>query len=86
MPDRIAGWAALLAHATSRARTADGALRVGFASDVPLAELARLVAAEQGCCAFFSFTMTVDARGIALEVHAPEGADEMVTTLFGTAA
>jgi hypothetical protein len=45
-------------------------------------ELARLVAAEQHCCAFISFAITVDQRGVALEVRAPDGADRIVTTLF----
>jgi hypothetical protein len=69
-----------------RERTDDGALRVELAADVPLDELARLVAAEQGCCAFFSFTITVDQRGIALQVRAPDDAAELVTALFGAAA
>jgi hypothetical protein len=51
-----------------------------------LPELARLVAAEQACCAFLSFRITVDQRGVGLEVRAPAGADEIVTALFGAAA
>lgn len=86
MPDRVAEWQALLDEATTRERTTDGALRVTFASDTSLPELARLVAAEQTCCAFFSFRITVDQRGVGLEVRAPAGADEIVTALFGAAA
>lgn len=82
MPDRLAEWHAVLDQARSRATTADGALRVEFADDPPLGELARLVAAEQHCCAFISFAITVDQRGVALEVRAPDGADRIVTTLF----
>jgi hypothetical protein len=52
---------------------------------VDLGQLARLIGAEQRCCAFFTFTLTVDATGIALEVRAPELAADMVTGLFGTA-
>ena len=37
-----------------------------FAASVPHAELIRLVAAEQDCCQFFQFAITVDTRGIAL--------------------
>ena len=54
--------------------------------EVPLHELARLAVAEQGCCAFFSFAITVDHRGIALEIRAPEDAADLVTALFGAAA
>ena len=85
-PGRVAEWQALLGHASSRAHTDDGALRVSFAGDVPMVELARLVAAEQGCCQFFSFAITVDHRGIGLEVSAPEGADEVTAALFGAPA
>jgi DNA-binding transcriptional MerR regulator len=86
MGDRVAEWQAILAQATSRTRTVDGALRADFGGGVDLGELARLVAAEQGCCAFFAFAITVDHRGIGLEVSAPDGAEPMVAALFGEAA
>lgn len=86
MGDRLADWKALLDCATARTRTSSGVLRVEFGPDVRLTDLAELVAAEQGCCAFFSFALTVDHRGIGLEVTAPDGAEEMVTALFGDAA
>ena len=56
------------------------------APDVDLGDLGRLIGAEQHCCAFFHFTLTVDAAGIALEVRAPELAADMITDLFGAAA
>lgn len=84
MPDRMGEWRALLARAHGRSRTADGALRVELAL-VDLDDTARLVAAEQQCCAFFSFAITVDGRGVGLEVHAPADADDVVAALFGTA-
>lgn len=86
MPGRLAEWQALLGRATSRSTTADGALRVELPDDIALDELARLVAAEQSCCAFFSFAITVDPRGIALEVRVPDGATDIVASLFGTPA
>ena len=63
-----------------------GGLRIEFGPDVDLGELGRLIGAEQHCCAFFSFMLTVDAAAIALEVQAPELAADIVTDLFGTAA
>lgn len=42
-----------------------------------------MAAAEQDCCRFFAFSVTVDSRGLALEVRAPADADDVVTTLFG---
>lgn len=86
MPDRLADWRAILDRAQARTITADGALRLELDDDLDLGELTRLVAAEQHCCAFFSFAITVDASGIGLEVRAPEGATAVVTSLFGPPA
>ena len=84
MPDRLSDWSNVLDHATSRQQTGDGVLRIEFDSHVDVAELARLVAAEQHCCTFFSFAVTVDHRGTALEVRAPADAAAIVTELFGS--
>lgn len=86
MADRLTEWRAVLARATSRARTTDGGLRAAFGAGVDLGELARLVAAEQGCCSFFAFAIIVDHRGVGLEVNAPDGAGGMIDALFGEAA
>jgi DNA-binding transcriptional MerR regulator len=86
MLDRLAEWQAVLAHARSRITSPDGARRVEFDDDVALSDLAWLVAAEQSCCAFFSFAITVDARGVALEVRAPAEASDIVTAVFGVPA
>jgi len=76
-------WQQLLTHVTSRTNI-DGGIRATFTESVPTAELIRLVAAEQDCCQFQSFAITVDTRGIALEVRAPTGAEPIVHALFGT--
>jgi hypothetical protein len=86
MPDRLAEWKAVLGQATARTRAADGAIRVEFSNDFDLSGLAALVVAEQHCCAFFAFNITVDHRGIALEVRAPEGAEDIVQSMFGSPA
>jgi MerR family transcriptional regulator, copper efflux regulator len=85
MSDRVAEWAGVLASATKRVGIDDG-LRIEFGRDVDLAELGRLIGAEQRCCAFFNFSLTVDSAGIALEVRAPGMATLMITDLFGEAA
>jgi len=82
MPDRLADWRALLDQAKSRTTALDGAFRVEFNDGVELGELARLVLAEQQCCAFLAFAITVDERGIALEVRAPADATDIVANLF----
>ena len=86
MPDRMSDWQAILDAARTRRALPEGGLRIEFDPAVPLDELARLVAAEQHCCAFFAFALTVDSRGVGLEVRAPDGAEDIVTSLFGQAA
>lgn len=86
MPERLDEWLALLAHAIDRRRTTTGALRVQFDEHIDVATLARVVRAEQECCAFFSFAITIDQRGPALEVSAPGEAGEIVRALFGDPA
>ena len=86
IPERIERWRAVLAHVRARVRTADGRLRLEMQHSIDLSELANLVAAEQQCCAFFAFVLTVDERGIVLEIAAPDEATEIVSAMFGTAA
>jgi DNA-binding transcriptional MerR regulator len=85
MPDRLADWNTVLDRVQARIATADGGLRLEFSDDIDVGGLARLVAAEQQCCAFLSFALTVDHRGTALEVRAPEGAAGIIAGLFGRA-
>ena len=44
------------------------------------------VAAEQECCSFFASALTVDGRGVGLEVVVPPGAEGILADLFGLAA
>ena len=83
VPDQLAAWRDVLGHATSRTTTDDGAVRVELAPTLDIADVARLAVAEQRCCAFLSFTLTIDGRGTALEVRAPDGAEAVVAELFG---
>jgi DNA-binding transcriptional MerR regulator len=83
MKGRIADWQSLLAHAERR-EPIDSGVRSVFAPSVPIGDLMRLVAAEQDCCQFFRFAITVDTRGVALEVRAPGDALEIVESMFGT--
>ena len=83
MATRVEDWQALLGSATGR-EPLDGGVRVVFGSDASLAALAALVAAEQACCMFLRFALTVDARGVALEVTAPGDALGIIHDLFGS--
>lgn len=63
---------ALLAKAERREAIDDG-LRLSFAPHAELAgRLAALAAAEQGCCAFFDFTLHLTPDALQLNVRAPE--------------
>lgn len=86
LPGRVRDWQHLLGFVRGRETTADGDLRLVLDEVTPLDELARLARAEQGCCSFFAFAITVDERGLALEVRAPADAAELVTAVFGAAA
>ena len=80
--DRVGAWQAIAASATNRAATLDGT-RLRFDRGVDLAELAALVVAEQDCCRFFSFTLTIGIDEVVLDVAAPPDARSMIDTLIG---
>lgn len=81
--DRLEEWRTVLAQVEHREPIDGHGLRLALPPDASLDEVARLVQAEQGCCSFFAFALTVDRRGAALEVRAPAEAAELVATLFG---
>jgi DNA-binding transcriptional MerR regulator len=88
-PDALRGqveaWHALLEHAQRRSSLDDG-VRVELGPGTPVQELMRLVAAEQDCCQFMRFAITVDTRGVGLEVRGPADAAVVIESLFGVAA
>jgi MerR family transcriptional regulator, copper efflux regulator len=83
LDQRLGDWQALLAQVTIRTEI-EGGLRLTFEPDVAAETIARLAAAEQDCCRFFSFALTFDAGGTALEVRAPADGQAVLTSLFGT--
>ena len=84
VPDRLAAWHRIMASATRRRRRLpSGGVRLEFEPGVDIGELTALVVAEQSCCAFFQFAVTVDSRGVGLEVDAPADALDLVAGLFG---
>ena len=82
MKGRLEDWQALLTHVEHR-EAVEGGVRSVFAASVPTDELIRLVTAEQYCCQFFRFAITVDTRGVALEVRAPADALTLIESIFG---
>jgi MerR family copper efflux transcriptional regulator len=85
MSSRLEDWQSLLARVTSSTAIAEG-VRLTFEAGVPIGDIAELARAEQACCPFFSFAVTVDERGTALEVTAPDEARSIVDGLFGVPA
>lgn len=81
--ERTQQWRQVLSGATDRTEI-DGGVSVRFSADPDVvAEVARLAAAEQGCCAFFDFTLHLSAGEFVLSVRAPETAEALLTDLFG---
>ena len=85
MGDRITDWQAVLAHVRERSPL-EGGIRLTFGPDADIAEVARLARDEWACCSFFGFVLTVDGRGMALEVRAPITAQPLLASVFGVAA
>lgn len=79
---RIEDWQRLLANVTRRLPIAGG-LRLELDDRTHITELAQLVEAEQSCCPFYSFAITIDHHGLALEVTAPTDGQDLLATIFG---
>ncbi|MFF5933123.1 heavy metal-responsive transcriptional regulator [Streptomyces sp. NPDC012508] len=86
LSERTEQWRALVARAGRREDIDDG-LRLSFPPDADLAgRIAALAATEQGCCAFFDFTLRLTPDSLQLSVRAPESAAGMLAGLFGAPA
>jgi len=83
MGTRLDDWQALLALATERRRLESGRALIFPQEATVVAELARLAAAEQGCCSFFDFRMHLTGSTVEFEVRAAPEAQELITGLFG---
>ena len=82
---RLAAWSAVARAASSRTDI-DGGVRLGLGDEVDLGEIANLAAVESACCPVFEFTITVDARGRAIEVRVPGEQAGAVRELLGAAS
>ena len=79
---RVEDWSRVLSQVAHRLPLPGGA-RLELTDRTQLSALATLVEAEQTCCPFFSFAITVDDRGLALEVTAPTDGQDLLATVFG---
>lgn len=80
---RVAEWQAALAKATSR-EPIDGGVRARFPAGSDIAALASLAAAEQDCCGFFTFGLTIDGDGVTLAITGPSDSQPVINALVGT--
>jgi MerR family copper efflux transcriptional regulator len=85
MPQRLADFTELFTHVVNR-HAVDQGLRLEFDHTLDVGELASLIRAEQECCQFWEFALTVDTRGVALEVRGPDGTADLIDGLFGVPA
>ena len=85
MPGRLADWRGVMGFVRTRSPI-DGGLRLELDPSAPLPEITGLAAAEQECCRFFAFALTIDQRELALQVRAPGDALPVLHALFGVAA
>ncbi len=81
---RLEEWRRATTH-TLRREAIDGGVRLVLGADAPVDDVLRLARAEHSCCPFFAFALTVDDRGVALEVTAPPEAADAITAVFGMA-
>jgi hypothetical protein len=85
MAERLGEWRTVLAQATGREAIDEG-VAVTFGHDIArTAELARLLAAEYSCCSFASYHLTIDGRGVRMEIRTPPEARDALAAVFGTA-
>lgn len=82
---RLSQWDALAVQATGR-QAIGGGVRLTFGRQVDIAALATLVAAEQDCCRFFTFALTVTSDQVALDVTGPIDAQPVIDALVGVAS
>lgn len=83
--ERFEDWNRIMASAKARTAIPDG-VRVVFDRDVDAGALASLAAAEQTCCSFFRFDISIGADEVALAVTGPDDAQPVIAAVFGTAA
>lgn len=83
--DRLARWEATVADAIGRT-SIDGGTRLIFGRDADIVGIAALVGAEQDCCRFFTFTLTVGADSVLLDVCGPADAQPAIDALIGAAS
>ena len=81
MPGRVAEWRAALAAATAREETAGG-VRLRFHRATDVAALAGLAAAENECCRWATFTITIGPDEVTMDVTGSAAARPSIVALY----
>jgi len=81
VPQRLADWQAVVG-ASEAQEPADGGIRLRLPSNIDVAAVAALAAAEQTCCRFFTFRLTIGAT-TTLDITGPPDALPLIETLVG---
>jgi hypothetical protein len=82
LPGRVAEWRSLRDRAIA-VEAIEGGARLRFAPEEPIDAIARLVALESECCAFYRFTIQVGGSHRELTVDAGPGGAPAVHALLG---
>ncbi len=80
VPERLRAWRAVRADAVAREETATG-VRLVFDRRVDVGRLAALAAAEQDCCGFLRFDLTIGGDHVVLELRGADEARPAITSL-----
>ena len=82
---RLAEWQALSSQAIDRTPI-EGGVRLEFGPGQDLRQLADLVAREQACCTFLSFSIALTPSATTLEATGPADSGSMIDGLLGAGA
>ena len=82
MPQRVKDWRSVNAEARAREATATG-VRLVFDRGVDVGRLATLAAAEQRCCTFLGFSLTLGLEDVTLEITGTDDARTVIDALAG---
>ena len=80
MPQRVKDWREVNAEVSAREATATG-VRLVFARGVDVGRLASLAAAEQDCCTFLRFGLTLGLEDVTLEISGADDASAVIDAL-----
>jgi DNA-binding transcriptional MerR regulator len=79
VPTRVADWNATVARAQT-VQPIEGGVRLAFLPEADVGQLVALATAEQDCCRFLTFTLTIGAA-TTLEVVGPADAAQLIRAL-----